>query len=110
MEVIWHQHIGNQLAGPLLIECLELGEKSYAASRLGKDWQPVDAVAGDIVECAWQVEVRPFAGHVKMFLELFGGIEAAVRQSSTSILILMMERTLGFSVLPTAFSRFERAG
>jgi len=54
--------IGNQLAGPVLTECLELSEKSLAACRLGKDWEHVDAVAGDIVECAREVEVRPFAG------------------------------------------------
>jgi hypothetical protein len=51
-----------------LIECLELGEKSFATCRLGKDWEPVDAVAGDIVECAGEVEVRPLAGHVRKLL------------------------------------------
>ena len=66
VEVIWHQHIGNQLAGPVLIECLELDEKSPAACRLGKDWEPVDAVARDIVERAREVEVRPFAGNVRI--------------------------------------------
>ena len=49
-----------------MIECRELGEKSLAACRLGKDWEPIRAVAGDIADR--EVEVRPFAGYVRKLL------------------------------------------
>ena len=45
------------LTGPALIECFQLVEKSSATFWFNKDWEPVDAVAGYKVECAWQVEV-----------------------------------------------------
>ena len=39
VEVIRHQYIGNQLAGPVLIESLELSEKGLTACWLSKDWK-----------------------------------------------------------------------
>jgi hypothetical protein len=57
VEVIWHQYIGNQFARPVLIECFELREKGLAACGVSKDWKSIDAVAGDKVECAGEVEV-----------------------------------------------------
>jgi len=57
VEVIWHQYTGNQLAGPVLIEFLELMKKGIAACRLRKDWKSINTVAGDKVKCAREVEV-----------------------------------------------------
>ena len=46
--VIVFQHIGNQLGGPVLIECIELGEKSLTACRLVKagNLLPVPELSG----------------------------------------------------------------
>jgi len=65
MKVIRHQYISDQFAGPVLIEFLKLIQESYAESRHGKNRNAVKEVTGNKVKCSWQIEVRPFASHVR---------------------------------------------
>lgn len=65
MEVIRHQHIGNQLAGPLLllVDCVEFFEKGSTACRFSKDRESIDAVASNIVKSSGKIQVGPFSSH-----------------------------------------------
>jgi len=47
---------------------LQFIKKNLAALRISKDWNAVKEVTGYIVECAWEIEVRPFASHVRKLL------------------------------------------
>jgi len=47
---------------------LQLIKEKLAAFRISKDWSAVKEVTGYIVECAWEIEVRPFASHVRKLL------------------------------------------
>jgi hypothetical protein len=47
---------------------LQLAKENLAAFRISKDWSTVKKVTGYIVECAWDIEVRPFASHVRKLL------------------------------------------
>ena len=39
---------------------MQLIKENLAAFRINKDWSAVKEVTGYIVECAWEIEVRPF--------------------------------------------------
>jgi len=47
---------------------LQLIKENLAAFMISKDSSPVKEVTGYIVECAWEIEVRPFASHVRKLL------------------------------------------
>ena len=51
----------NHSATP--IEGLQLIKEDLTAFRIGKDWCAVEEVTCYIVECAWEIEVGPFASH-----------------------------------------------
>jgi hypothetical protein len=40
---------------------LQLIKENLAAFRISKDWSAVKEVTGYLVECSWEIEVRPFA-------------------------------------------------
>jgi len=47
---------------------LQLIKENLTALRIRKDWSAVKEVTGYIVECAWDIEVRPFVSHVRKLL------------------------------------------
>jgi len=47
---------------------LQLIKENLTALRIRKDWSAVKEVTGYIVECTWEIEVRPFASHVRKLL------------------------------------------
>jgi len=47
---------------------LQFIKEHLAAFRISKDWSALKEVGGYIVECAGEIEVRPFASHVRKLL------------------------------------------
>lgn len=76
MEVIGHQDIRDQFAGPRLVQRLEFLKQGIAACRISENGKAVEKVSGDIMQCAWKVEIRPLASHLRDYF-LGGGIAGA---------------------------------
>jgi hypothetical protein len=49
MKMIRHQNVGNELAGPFLIQRGQFRQESLAASRLSKNASAIQKVSGDKV-------------------------------------------------------------
>jgi hypothetical protein len=47
---------------------LQFIKENLTALRISKDWSAVKEFTGYIVECAWEIEVRPFASHMRKLL------------------------------------------
>ena len=47
---------------------MQLIKENLATLGISKDWSALKEVTGYIVECAWEIEVRPFASPVRKLL------------------------------------------
>ena len=65
MEMVGHQHIRDEFTRPLSVQRLQLIEEGNAQTRLGEDLSPLKNVAGDKVQRARKIEIRPFPSHGK---------------------------------------------
>lgn len=77
MEVVGHQDIRDQFAGPPLIERFKFLQKGIAACGISERGKAVEKVFGDIMHGARKVEIRPLASHVRA-LFLGGGLPRIV--------------------------------
>jgi hypothetical protein len=60
MEMVRHEYIGDQFAGPFFIELLELSKESLTACWISENRLSIEEVSGDVMESTRNIEVGPF--------------------------------------------------